>query len=108
MLFANPRRQVFSCRGPNYIICVVFSIIILNKFQPGEEPDGEQLQQEMTAGTPLQQEGTQEEMDPQNITLEAVSVSDPSQQSQETEAFLKKIEGDTYNEDEVWSTVRPV
>ena len=80
---------------------------MLNKFQPGDEPDGMQ-QQEMTAGTPLQQEGTQEEMDPQNITLEAVSVSDPSQQSQETEAFLKKIEGDTYNEDEVWSTVKPV
>ena len=88
-------------------LCVVFSTIMLNKFQPGDEPDGMQ-QQEMTPGTPLQQEGTQEEMDPQNITLEAVSVSDPSQQSQETEAFLKKIEGDTYNEDEVWSTVRPV
>ena len=33
--------------------------------------------------------------------MEAVSVSDPSQQSEETEALLKKVDYDPYNEDEV-------
>ena len=54
----------------------------------------------MKPGSPIQQDVTQEEVD-QNITMEAVSVNSSSQKTEELESFLKKVDYDPYNEDEV-------
>jgi hypothetical protein len=69
--------------------------------QTGDADPGQVVQSsEVTA--PLDQS---QDMIPGNVegapSMEAISVTDPSQQSKDMEALLKKIDYDPYNEDEV-------
>ena len=73
-------------------------------YQQPPEPDG-QLESEKKPASPIQEDATQDEL-VKNITMDAVSISDPSLVSQETESLLKKVDYDPYAEDEV-SEVSP-
>ena len=75
----------------------LFSLYFL--YQQPPEHDG-QLESEKKPASPIQEDATQDEL-VKNITMDAVSISDPSLVSQETEFLLKKVDYDPYAEDEV-------